>query len=84
MDGQIPPKPRFQRLLHDSLLAAAHDVPSKPALITEKGTLAYEELFDNVRSCAGALVRFGLRRGDRVLIYADNTPECVIGIWATL
>jgi len=84
MEGQLPPKPGFQRLLHDSLLAAAHDFPVKPALITEKGTLTYSELFDNVRRCAGALVRFGLRRGDRVIIYADNTAECVIGIWATL
>jgi long-chain acyl-CoA synthetase len=84
MSNSMPSRPRCQRLLHDSLLAAAHDVPGKPALITENGTLTYAELFESVRRCAGVLVRFGLGRGDRVIIYADNTAECVISIWATL
>ncbi|MGH7971630.1 MAG: AMP-binding protein, partial [Limisphaerales bacterium] len=84
MDGQLPPKPRFQRLLHDSLLVAAHDMPGKPALITDKATVSYEELFGSVRRCAAALVACGLQRGGRVVIFADNALECVISIWATL
>lgn len=84
MIEDLPRKPRFQRLLHDSLLAAAHDFAAKPALITEKATFTYEQLFDDVRRLAGVLVGLGLRRGDRVIIYSDNTIECVTGIWATL
>jgi non-ribosomal peptide synthetase component F len=84
MIQQLPPKPRFQRLLHDSLVAAVHDVADKLALITEKGALTYLELFEKVQRCAAALVAFGLRRGDRVVIFSDNTSECVSGIWATL
>ena len=81
---QLPPKPRFQRLLHDSLVKAVHDFPNKPALITEKVVVSYEELFNDVRRCAKALLSRGLKRGDRVIIYADNTYECVLSLWATL
>lgn len=84
MSGQIPPRPRFQRLLRDSLLSAAHDVPERPALVTEQETLSYGELFEKVCRCAAALVQAGVGRGDRVVIYADNTKECVIAIWAVL
>jgi acyl-coenzyme A synthetase/AMP-(fatty) acid ligase len=84
MPQPLPPKPRFQRLLHDSLLLAAHTCPTKAALITEREVVTYAELFDKVRRCAAALVRAGLRRGDRVIIFADNTSECVVSIWATL
>ena len=77
-------KPRFQRLLHDSLVCAAHDYPDKPALITETKRVTWSQLFEHVRKCASALIARGVKRGDRVVIYADNTLECVIGIWATL
>lgn len=84
MTDKLPPKPRYQRLLHESLLAAAHDCPQKVALVTEKQAVSYGELFEGVRRCAAALVARGVRRGDRVILYADNTYELVIGIWATL
>jgi long-chain acyl-CoA synthetase len=84
MIKQLPARPRFRRLLHDSLLEAVHDFPDKVALIAEKRVLTYGELFENVRQCAAALVALGLCRGDRVIIYSDNTLESVISIWATL
>src|SRR5690348_4388217 len=84
MSGQLLPRPRFQRLLRDSLLAAAHEVPGRPALVTEKETLKYAELFEQVCRFAAVLVQAGLARGDRVVIYSDNTKECVIAIWAVL
>ena len=80
----LPPRPRFQRLLHDSLLLAAHDFPDKVALVVESQRVTYGELFERVRQCAGALAEGGLCRGDRVIIYAENTYEGVISIWATL
>lgn len=80
----LPPKPRFQRVLHDSLIAAVHASPDKIALITEKERVTYAQLFDHVRRCAAALIARGIERGDRVVIYADNTLECVVSIWATL
>jgi acyl-coenzyme A synthetase/AMP-(fatty) acid ligase len=84
MTVQLPPKPRFQRLLHDSLICAAHEHPDKVALITENWRVTYAQLFEHVRRCASALIARGVKRGDRVVIYLDNTLECVIGVWATL
>ena len=80
----LPAKPRFQRLLHDCLIKAVHDWPDKLALVTRKEKVTYLQLFDHVRRCAAALAARGVRRGDRVVIYADNSLECVAGIWATL
>ncbi len=37
-----------------------------------------------VQKCASALISLGLRRGDRVAIYCDNTLECVVSLWGTL
>lgn len=84
MSKSLPPKPRFQRLLHHSLIQAAYDCPDMTALITEKATVTYGRLLENVQQCASALVARGLVRGDRVGIYADNTLECVLALWATL
>src|SRR5690242_10894567 len=79
-----PPRPRFQRLLHDSLLDAAYECPEKEAVITEKDRTTYAHLLQQVQRCASAFTARGLERGDRVVIYLDNTLECVVALWATL
>ena len=38
---------------------------------------SYRELRDEVARIAGALVRLGVERGDRVIIYMPNLPEAV-------
>jgi len=53
-------------------------------LITEQGKLSYAELMGQARRCASVLSGRGIQRGDRVVIYADNTLECVVGIWGAL
>ena len=44
--------------------------------------LTYAELRDEVARCAGALVRLGVARGDRVIIYMPMVPEAVIAMLA--
>lgn len=80
----LPPKPRFQRLLHESLIHAAHECPHKLALVTPTERIRYSELLDHVRRCASALESCGMQRGERAVIYADNSLECIIAIWAIL
>jgi long-chain acyl-CoA synthetase len=84
MSRSLPPKPRFQRLLHQSLIRAAYDCPNTTALITDKASVTYGRLLEYVQQCASALVARGVARGDRVAIYADNTLECVVALWAAL
>jgi long-chain acyl-CoA synthetase len=73
-----------QRLLHDSLLAAAAETPDKPALVADGRTWSYGELLDASLRLARALQDSGLARGDRVAIFMDNTAECALSIFGTL
>jgi long-chain acyl-CoA synthetase len=73
-----------QRLLHESLLAAAAETPDKPALVADGRTWSYGELLDASLRLARALQDSGLERGDRVAIFMDNTAECALSIFGTL
>ena len=73
-----------QRLLHESLLNAAADTPAKPALVADKRSWSYAELQDATLRLARALQDAGLERGDRVVIFMDNTAECAVAIFGTL
>jgi acetoacetyl-CoA synthetase len=44
--------------------------------------LTYAQLYDRVRSLAGALQRHGIRPGDRVVGFMPNIPETVIAMLA--
>ena len=71
-------------LLHDYLHAAARRLPDKIALVCQKQRLSYLELDARSNALAHALVARGVARGDRVVIFADNTVETVIAFWAVL
>jgi propionyl-CoA synthetase len=45
-------------------------------------SFTYAELRDLVATFAGALVRLGVEKGDRVLVYMPMVPEAVIGMLA--
>ena len=77
-------RPRHQRLLHDSLLVAAHDLGDKPAIVTKEARLSYAELLDQAARLAHALQEQGFERGDRVAIFMDNTASCCVSIFGTL
>lgn len=60
----------------------------QPALIHDSPvtgtirTLSYAELQDQVARFAGAMVRLGVRKGDRVVVYMPMVPEAVIAMLA--
>ncbi|MDA0700250.1 MAG: AMP-binding protein, partial [bacterium] len=62
--------------------AALHG--DRAALRFEGATWTYAALTDDVRAAAGALHAWGLRRGDRVALYLDNTPSFPIAYLAVL
>jgi acetyl-CoA synthetase len=49
---------------------------------TETRTLTYQQLYDEVCRCAGALRALGVDVGDRVCIYMPLVPEAVIAMLA--
>jgi long-chain acyl-CoA synthetase len=73
-----------QRLVQDSLLAAAEAEPDKDAVVDEYGWRTYAELRDDALRFASVLQEEGLERGDRVALYLDNTVDCAAAIFGVL
>lgn len=71
-------------LLHDYLLQPARELPEKIALVCMKQRIAYGELDARSNALAHSLVDAGVGRGDRVVVFADNTVEAVVSFWAVL
>ncbi|MDY7231857.1 class I adenylate-forming enzyme family protein [Hyalangium rubrum] len=71
-------------LLHDFLLHSARRLPDKVALVCGEQRLTYAELEQRSNALANALVRRGVARGDRVIVFAENTAEAAISFWAVL
>lgn len=73
-----------QRLVHESLLAAASAVPHKDAIVDEYKRRTYAELADDALRFARVLQDDGLQRGDRVALYLDNTALSAAAIFGVL
>ena len=69
-----------QRFLEDS----ARQYPAKTALVCGGQRLTYQEIEAAANRLAHALQALGLQRGDRVVIFLDNSPEVAISIFAAL
>ena len=77
MHGAVP-------LLHDYLLHSARRLSDKVALVCMKQRITYSELDARSNALAHSLIAAGVKRGDRVLVFADNTVETVVSFWAVL
>lgn len=63
---------------------AASRTPDKVALIAQGRRLTYAELDARVNVVAQSLRARGVRRGDRVVIFGDNSVDVAVAIWAVL
>ncbi|KPK66845.1 MAG: AMP-dependent synthetase [Gemmatimonas sp. SG8_38_2] len=70
--------------LQDFLTVSAERLPDKVALVCRENRLTYGELERDSNALASALRERGVARGDRVLIFGDNTVETVTAFWAGL
>ncbi len=71
-------------LLHDYLVASAKRLPEKVALVAQKKRVTYAELERLSNNLAAYLEKKGVERGDRVVVFGDNTIETVVSFWAVL
>lgn len=71
-------------LLHDFLEASAARLPDKVALVVKGVRVTYRALDTQANALAHALIESGVERGDRVVIFADNTVETVVAFWGVL
>jgi amino acid adenylation domain-containing protein len=80
----------FQRLpvavpqLQDYLEASAARLPDKVALVCGQQRLTYADLETRANRVAHGLVRLGVSRGQRVVVFGDNTPETIAAFWGVL
>jgi fatty-acyl-CoA synthase len=71
--------------LYYNLEVSARRYPDKAAVIYYGSSLTYAELEREATALAGYLQqRCGVQRGDRVLLYAQNCPQFIIGYYAIL
>lgn len=72
------------RLLQTTLKASAARLPDKTALIVGQDRLTFQQLWRRSVGLSNVLRENGVRRGDRVAIFLDNTWHCVVAVYATL
>lgn len=71
--------------IHYNLEVSAARYPDRPAIFYYGSALSYRELDRDVLALAGYLrERCGVARGDRVLLYAQNSPQFIVGYYAIL
>ena len=82
------PPPALHRLatplLHDFLENTAARLPDKVALVCKGVRVTYAEIDRQANALAHTLIASGVERGDRVVIFADNTVETVVSFWAVM
>ena len=71
--------------IYTNLMVSALRYPEKAALIFYDTVITYRQLHEDVLALAGYLQRHcGVRRGDRVLLNMQNSPQWVIAYYAVL
>ena len=70
--------------LYFNLYVSARRYPDKAAIHYYGADISYAQLDAQVCALAGTLQRCGVKKGDRVLLYMQNSPQFVIGYYAIL
>lgn len=70
--------------LHENLAISAKRYPEQTAIVYYDTRISYRELHGEVEALAGWLQRQGITKGDRVLLYMQNSPQFVIGYYAIM
>lgn len=73
-----------EQTLFDNLAQSAARHPSRPAIIYHGKTISYADLLDQVEALAGYLQGLGVAKGDRVLLFMQNSPQFIQGYYAIL
>ncbi|MFO0670515.1 MAG: class I adenylate-forming enzyme family protein [Polyangiaceae bacterium] len=72
-------------LLHDFLIRSAERLPRRSRSWRRRRTDSPTASSTRARTRSrGRFVARGVERGDRVVVFADNTVETVVSFWATL
>jgi acyl-CoA synthetase (AMP-forming)/AMP-acid ligase II len=70
-----------QRLLGEALSISAKNYPSKTAIIEKDNEYTFSELKESAEKLANYFVASGIKKGDRIAVYMNNSWQCVISIY---
>lgn len=70
--------------VYTNLEISARRYPDQTAIIFYDASMTYRRLFEEVEAMAGYLQAQGVKKGDRVLLYMQNSPQWVIAYYAIL
>jgi acyl-CoA synthetase (AMP-forming)/AMP-acid ligase II len=70
-----------QRLLGEALLLSARDNPAKIAVIVKEHEYSYGQLINHAENFARYLIKSGIKKGDRIAIYMDNSWQSIVSIY---
>lgn len=73
-----------KELIFSRFLSMVEKYPDRPALIYLGQTYTYEKICQLSMRFAGGLVSQGIKKGDRVFLYLNNSPQWVIACLGTL
>jgi HIP---CoA ligase len=63
---------------------AALEYAGQPALIDDSATVTFDELHEQVRAAAGAMIEAGVEAGERVALWAPNSCQWAVASLAVL
>jgi long-chain acyl-CoA synthetase len=82
-DKDVPQSINYPKVpLKDKFNQNAESHPERPYLIIGDTTLTYRQSNQMARRLANALLKLGVRKGDRVALMSPNLPQYVIGLEA--
>ncbi len=70
-----------QRLLGEALLISAEKTPDKTAIIVKGEEYTYSQLREGAERFASHLQQSGIKRGDRIAIYMNNSWQSVVALY---
>jgi long-chain acyl-CoA synthetase len=73
-----------RRPLHEILRVTAAEVPERTATVFLGAQLTYGQIKEQAAKFASALLRLGIRQGDRVGVMLPNCPQYIIATFAIL
>lgn len=74
-----------ERTIDMNLELTAEQHGETTAIIFQGRSLSYRDLWDKVQALAGFLQnKTGVKKGDRVFLFMQNSPQCIIGYYAIL
>lgn len=71
--------------IYDNLEVTARRFPEKTAIVYYGSEISYRQLYNEVNTLSGYLQKeHGIKKGDRILLYMQNSPQFVIAYYAIL